>query len=121
MLRIVLSIILGVFIPVFYTVILSFGEGVISESWVVMQFFNQPAPGVLLAPVTLPIYFDIFTKEERILPFIFDTVWFRVSSFVLFNWLLYGMISYFVLGYFKRFRKRDVLVSEVPPPPEFDR
>lgn len=81
--RIILSIILGVLIPVIYGVILPFGEGYISDSWMDTKFYGQPAPGILLAPFSIPIYFDIFVKAHRILPFIFDTIWFRTSSFIL--------------------------------------
>jgi hypothetical protein len=115
--RIILSIILGVIIPIAYMVILSFGEGYISESFVETRFYSQPAPGVLLAPVTIPVYFDILVKEERILPMIFDTFWFRFLSFILFNWILYGTISYLLLGCFKRFKRKSVPASEAPPPP----
>ncbi len=122
MLRIILSIILGVLIPVVYALALSLGEGYISERWISAKFYGQSAPGVLLAPITLPVYFDIFTKENRILPFIFDTVWFRLSSFILFNWILYGLIAYVILGRFKRFRKQSATASPEPPsPPEFER
>lgn len=115
--RIILSIILGVLIPVSYIEILSLGDGIIPDNWADMKFYNQPAPGIVFAPVSLPIYFDIFTKEERILPFIFNTFWFRTLSFILFNWVLYGLIGYFILGRFKRFKKRTAFVSEFPPPP----
>ena len=82
---------------------------------------GQPAPGILLAPFSLPIYFDIFVKEEEIAPAIFDMFWFRFSSFILFNGVLYGIIIYLLLGRLARFKKQKVWGSEVPPqPPTFE-
>lgn len=81
------------------------------------ELYNEPAPGILFMPFFIPAFLSIFLKYHQILPFIFDTVWFRVSSFILFNWGLYGIIAYFVLGRFKRFKKQEKVVSDEPPPP----
>ncbi len=114
----ILSIILGVLIPVVYTVPLLFGEGYIPEKWMFTTFYGQTAPGGLLAPISVPIYFYIFAKENRVLPLVLNAPWFRASSFVLFNWILYGLIAYLILGRFKRFGKRS---ASATPPPEFEK
>jgi len=115
--RIILSIIFGIIFPLACVAMLAFTEKYIPSALMLSSFHGKPAPGILLAPFLLPVYFDIFVKEERILPLIFDTFWFRVISVVLFDWLLYGTIIYFILGRFKRFKKKSVEVSSEPPPP----
>jgi hypothetical protein len=85
-----------------------------------IKLFNQSAPGILLAPFSIPIYFNIFLKEKRIAPFIFETLLFRLSSLILFNWVLYGFIIYLVLGRLSRFKKQKFIYSEPPLPPEFE-
>jgi hypothetical protein len=115
--RIVFSIILGIVFPIICLTMLGVIAEYIPMRLTVSKFYGQPAPGILLAPFTIPFYFDTFVKEERILPHIFDTFWFRVSTFILWNWILYGTIIYFVLGLFKGFKKQSVSFSETPPRP----
>ena len=115
--RIIFSIILGIVTPVSYLALMAFIEDFLPAGLMITTFYGQKAPGLLLAPFTLPIYFDIFVKAERFAPLIFDTPFFRLVTFILFDWALYGLISYFVLGRLKRFKKRTVTASETPPPP----
>jgi hypothetical protein len=118
--RIILSIILGILFPVICVVILVFIGDYFPLILVKMNFYGKPAPGILFAPFTIPIYLSIFLNRERILPIIFDTVWFRAISLVLFNWMLYGTVSYLILGQFERFKKKSVEASHEPPaPPSF--
>jgi hypothetical protein len=45
-----------------------------------VKIYGEPAPGILLAPFSIPIYLDILLKQKRIAPEIFDTFWFRFSA-----------------------------------------
>lgn len=117
--RILLAIILGFLFPLICLIILIF-IGDLPESLMLAKINSEPAPGILLAPFMIPVYFDIFLKQKHITPFIFDNVLFRVSSFILFNWALYGIVSYFILGRLKRFRRLKNTYSEPPLPPTFE-
>lgn len=118
--RIVLSIILGFVFPIICLVILGFIGDYLPESLMLTKLSGEPAPGILLAPFMIPIYVDIFLKQNQIAPIIFDNFLFRFSSFTLFNWVLYGFTIYFILGKLKRFTKLEILYSETPPPPRFE-
>lgn len=86
-----------------------------------IKIYGESAPGLLLAPFSIPIYLEITLKKKQILPEIFDTSLFRLSSLILFNWALYGIVIYFLLNWFKQFkRSNDSTFSSPPSPPEFD-
>ena len=119
--RIVFAIILGFVFPTICLVILGFIGDYLPEFLMLTKVNSEPAPGILLAPFTLPVYMDIFLKQNHIAPMIFDNFLFRFSSFILFNWVLYGFIFYFILGKLKRFKKSEILYSETPPPPKFEK
>lgn len=120
--RIVISIILGLILPIVFFVGIGFSTDYMTPSYLTdIKIFGQNAPGILLAPFSLPIYLDIFLKEKRIAPFIFDTLLFRISSLILFNWIIYGFLMYWILGKFSRFRQQKQQYSETPPlPTEFE-
>ncbi len=115
--RIILSIILGFVFPIICIILIEAISEHIPTWLTVSTFYGQPAPGILLAPFTIPFYFDNFVKAERILPQVFDTFWFRVLTFVFYNWIVYGILGYLALGRLKRLKKRSVSASENPPPP----
>jgi hypothetical protein len=119
--RFVLSIILGLILP--FVCFLAIGimtDYMSPSSLTEIKIYNQPAPGILLAPFSIPIYLDIILKEKQIAPSIFDTFLFRILSFILFNWGFYGIIIYLVLGKFSRFKRQKTIFSEIPPlPPKF--
>ncbi len=115
--RITVSIILGLILPIVLFMGIGFTTDYMTPSFLTdIKIFGQNAPGILLAPFSLPIYLDIFLKEKRIAPFIFDTLLFRASSLILFNWAVYGFLMYWILGKFSRFRKQEKSYSETPPP-----
>lgn len=119
--RVILSIILGLIAPFACFMAIGITTDYMSPSVLTeIKVLNQPAPGLLLAPFSIPFYLDIFLKEKRIAPYIFDTFWFRFSSFILFNWVLYGFIIYLILGKLNRFKEPKNIYSETPPlPPNF--
>jgi hypothetical protein len=119
--RVILSIISGLIIPFVCFMAIGITTDYMQPSALTeIKIFDEPAPGILLAPFSIPIYCWIFLKTGRIAPQIFDTFWFRFSSLILFNWILYGIIFYFLLGYLKRFKKQKAIVSDAPPPPVFE-
>jgi len=115
--RIFISILLGFFFPIAGLAALAFIGEYLPPVLTSSNFYGRPAPGILLAPFLLPMYFGIYLNVNRILPEIFDTFWFRFLSLILFDWILYGTIFYFVLGRFKRFKKKTVEASPEPPAP----
>lgn len=119
--RILLSIVLGIVFPIISLIVLAFiSEYLPPSALVLIRIYDQPAPGILFAPFSMPMYFSIFVKYHRVMPFIFDTFLFRLLSSILFNWTLYGTIFYFLLGFLPRFKKQKISYSETPPsPPEF--
>ena len=118
--RILFSIILGIVFPLICLIILAFIGEYLPPALTAMEIYDEPAPGIIFAPFTIPIYFEIFVKHHRIMPFIFNTFLFRFLSLILFNWILYGMILYHLLGFLPRFKKQKISYSETPPsPPEF--
>lgn len=117
LLRIILSIIFGIIFPLVCLVILVFTADYLPAALTTMTFYGKPAPGILFAPFLFPAYLNFYLTHKRILPSIFDTPWFRIISFVLFNWSVYGAIFYFILGRFKRFKRKSVVSSQEPPPP----
>ncbi len=120
--RITLSIILGLVLPFVCFMAIGITTDYMSPSSLTeIRIYNEPAPGILLAPFSLPFYLDIFLKESRIVPYIFDNFWFRFTSFILFNWVLYGFIIYLILGRLARFKNQKIVFSETPPqPPNFE-
>jgi hypothetical protein len=122
MMHFLASVILGIVIPVIGFVTLEMATDLMNPSALTkIAIFDESAPGLLLAPFSLPIYFSIWVRYARILPDIFDTFVFRATSIVLFNWLLYGLIMYFLLGRLKWFRRQNNEASSLPPrPPRFD-
>lgn len=120
--RIVLSIILGILLPFTLIVIIGFSSDYfLSESiWTDMKINGQPAPGILFIPFFIPLYLETYLQQQRIAPNLVDNPFFRASTLILFDWILYGFISYWILGKFKRFRREKPVYSETPPePPEF--
>jgi hypothetical protein len=120
-LRIILSIILGVIFPFVSFMTIGIMTDYMSPSALTeVKIYGEPAPGILLAPFSIPIYLDILLKQKRIAPEIFDTFWFRFSSLILFNGALYGSIIYLLLGRLARFKTRKFSGSDSPPPPTFE-
>ena len=120
--RITLSIILGLCLPFVCFMAIGISTDYMPPSPLTeVKLFNQSAPGILLAPFSIPIYLDIFLKEKSITPYIFDNFLFRFSLFILFNWVLYGFIIYLVSGRLSRFKKQPLNYSEPPRPPSFEK
>lgn len=118
--RIIFSIILGFIFPLTCLVILGVIGDYLPESLMLAELNNDAVPGILLFPFTIPVYLSVFLKQNNFAPYLFDNFLFRISSFILFNWFLYGIIFYFVLGRLSRFNKSEQFYSEVPPPPSFE-
>ena len=120
--RLALSTILGIVFPVISFIAIGSATDYMQPSVLTeIIIYDEPAPGLLLAPFSIPIYFDILARHYRIATAIFDTFWFRLLSLILFNWLLYGIIIYILLGCLKRFRKQPSQSWESPPPPNIVR
>jgi len=116
--RIILSAILGLIFPFVCFMTIGIATDYMPPSALTeIKFYGQPAPGFLLAPFSIPIYLDIYLKQKLIAPKIFDTFLFRFSSFIFFNWMLYGILIYLLLGRLKQFKKQKILFSDTPPPP----
>jgi hypothetical protein len=118
--RVVFAVILGFVFPVVCLMILGIIGDYLPESLMLAKMLGEPAPGLLVAPFTISVYLDILLKQKHIAPIIFDNFLFRFSSFVFFNWVLYGIISYLILGKLKRFKRAKIEFSETPPPPNFE-
>src|ERR1700712_1235644 len=119
--RIIFSLILGIILPIILLVTIGTISEMLPESALTRIYIaGIPSPGLLTIPVLLPAYFCIYTKGNFILPEIFDTFLFRVLSVVLFDWILYGLLSYWLLGKLKWFKRQSVKFSDEPPlPPSF--
>lgn len=118
MLRIILSIILGILFPIFCLLILAFIKDYLpSYFFDDFEFYGESAPGILLIPFFFPVYIDIFLRNCVNLPLIFQNLWLRGIFLIVQVWGFYGVISYFILGRFKRFKKQENLISSEPPPP----
>lgn len=116
--RLILATFLGFFGPFVYLITIGFISDQMSRSLLTdIKIGGESAPGILFAPVSVPIYLDIWLKKMRWLPLVFDTFLFRFSSFIFFNAILYGMLIYVILGRLARWRKQKMLFSESPPPP----
>ncbi len=80
-------------------------------------------PGILWMPFVIPIYIIDILREARILSPTSDSIfflWIFVIFFVLFDWILYGTISFLLLGRLKQFKTQPAPASEIPPlPPTF--
>ena len=119
--RFIISIILGLILPFICFVGIGITTDYMTPSFLTeIKMLGESAPGLLLAPFSLPFYLDIFLQKNQILPNIFDTFLYRFSFFILFNWVLYGLIIYWVLGKLPRFKKNKIIFSEPPPPPSFE-
>ena len=115
--RIILSIVLGFGFPFVSLAILLYVELYLPRSLTMSSFYGEPAPGILYAPFTLPVYLDIFLKQTGLLPEMFDNFRFRMISLIVFDWLLYGTVFYVVLGRFKKLKTKTAAASDEPPPP----
>ncbi len=115
--RVLIAIVLGFVFPVICLVILGIIGNYLPEFLMLTTMQGEPAPGILLAPFSIPIYLDIFIKQNHIAPIIFDNFLFRFTSFAFFNWCLYEIIIYLILGRLKRFKKSEIIYSETPPSP----
>lgn len=122
MTRLLAAVILGIVFPVIGFVTLGKAMDLMNPSALTeIRISGEPAPGLLVAPFSVPIYFSVWVRQAGILPNIFDTFVFRATSIVLFNWLLYGSLMYILLGRIKWFRKQNNENSSLPPrPPRFD-
>lgn len=84
-----------------------------------MQVKGQASPGLIFAPIAVPFWIYDYVSFYNYfgLRYIFDTVWFRVTWTLSFNFLLYAGLTYIFLWYFKFFKKPELFVSQNPPPP----
>ena len=117
--RLTLSIILGLVFPFVCFIAIGVSTDYMTPSFLTeVEISGQSAPGILLAPFSLPFYVAIILNKNKIVPHIFDTFLFRFLFFILFNWILYGFIIYLILG---KLRKRKIRQSSKtpPPPPKF--
>lgn len=118
--RIIFAIILGLVFPIVCLIILGITDDYLPKSLMLAKLNNEPVPGILLFPFTIPVYLAVFLKQNNIVPILFDDFLFRISSFILFNWFFYGIIIYIVLRRLKRFKKTKTFYAETPPPPNFE-
>lgn len=118
MLRIILSIILGILFPIISLLVLSLLSPILPDFFSDdIEIFGEKAPGILPSPFFIAIYLDIFFRHYNLFPYITNTFWFRLISLISTNLGLYGIIAYFILGKFKRFKKPNISASNEPPPP----
>jgi len=122
--RIILSILGGIIFPILYTFIAGFLAALISWSFpqynlMDMQVKGQASPGLIFAPIAIPFWIYDHIRFYRFfgLRYIFDTVWFRVTWTLGFNFLLYSGLTYLFLWYFSLFKQSELFVHQDPPPP----
>lgn len=121
MFRLIFSIVFGLIFPFVCFITIGIASDFIPETvWTEIRFRGESAPGILLIPFSIPIYFDIFANQERILPQIFGTIWFRISSMILFNWALYGVLIYWLIGRVQKSRMKKTYSHEPPPPTSYE-
>lgn len=122
--RILLSILGGVLFPIILTFLIGFFAAFVE--WLFpqinlmdMQVKGQASPGLIFAPIAVPFWIYDYIRFYNYfgLRYIFDTVWFRTTWTLGFNFLLYTILTYLLLCYFKLFGKPSSFVSENPPPP----
>jgi hypothetical protein len=102
------AIILGVVFPAIWLIL----TGVISYLVFLppltdFRINGELVPGLLFMPVLIPVYFDILMRQYGILPSMFASIGFRVLSLILFNWIVYGIIFYLLLGKLNRFKNKQ--------------
>ncbi len=118
MLRIILSIILGILFPIFCILILALITDYLpSYLFDDLEFYGESVPGIILIPFFFPFYTDILLRNLANLPLIFQNLWLRGLFIIVQVWGVYGVLAYFILGRFKRFKKQEKVVSNEPPPP----
>jgi len=115
--RIILSIILGIVFPVVCMMAIGAMSDYLPKPLTELNFSGKLLPGILYVPFTIPLFCVAILRAYEILPPYSETIWHFLALFILFDWILYGTLSYLVLGRLKRFKKRIVSASENPPPP----
>ena len=105
--RLLIAVAGGVCIPVFYTVIAITVNALLSESGNILTLWGgEEVPKWFLAPVSLPNYLFAFLREceSEILNLYLDNPWFRATFALLFDFVLYGLLTFAFLrkfGYLK--------------------
>ena len=118
--RSTLAIILGIVLPLCWLILTGiFSYLVFIPPLTDIRINGEIAPGLLFVPVLLPVYIDILMRQSGILPAMLDSAGFRIISLILFNWVVYGIIFYLLLGKLKRFKKQTA-DSQPPAPPVFN-
>jgi hypothetical protein len=118
--RIIIAILGGIFLPVILTLLAATIAWLLPQYNLVTIYINgNPAPGLILAPVSIPIYiYDYLNLNYH--P-VFGTFWFRTIWFFGFDFVLYALLTYLAVSYFGLFQPKEKLKysTEPPPPPKF--
>ncbi len=120
LLRLMISIVCGLLIPVLYTI----GAGALTATFPqylpdTMQMFGEPVPGPILAPTLFPFYLITWLEVNSYFGWglLLDSMWFRVLATLIPNFLLYSILTYSVLLVFRRRKKMKLVGIQIPPPP----
>jgi hypothetical protein len=109
--RILFSILVGTFSPILYAaaggILVDY---VLPEGFDTAQMSGQQVPGLLFAPIAVPVYVDTLLNSYEYLGFrhVLDNVWFRSTFFMLFNFLFYSIVVYLVLSRLEWFSKTPI-------------
>lgn len=121
--RITQSILGGILFPVLYAVILGLIVDFLLPQYNLDTFTYNGAhyPGLVFAPVSIPLYLYIYGGDKINFHPIFGTFLFRTIWFLGFNILLYTFLTYLLLWFIDSFKKKEHKNYKTPPlPPEFN-
>ena len=112
--RIIAAIVGGVLIPVVYLFIAGGIDELFPQFDLGTMYVNgNPEPGLLFVPMALPIYLNSVLRSHGYigLAFSLDNPWFRGTSFILFDFVLYSFLSYAILRKLGWFAAKEKIES----------
>lgn len=86
-----------------------------------MNINGENAPGLIFAPVTVPIYIDILFSSPTFGLSEIHEIWLKTTLLVIFDFVTYTSLTCFVIWYFDLLKPKTKLEYSFkpPPPPEF--
>ena len=125
--RILVSFIGGIILPILLTFLAGFAAAFVNYFYpqynlMDMQVKGQASPGLIFAPIAIPFWIYDYIRFYNYfgLKYVFDTVCFRTTWTISFNFLFYTGITYLLLWHFNLLdQSKTIAYSDPPKPPQF--
>lgn len=114
--KVLVSILGGILVPILLIILAATITWLLPQYNLDVIYINGvPAPGLIFAPVVIPIYLYIYFQPSISYP-IFFTPWFRLFSFVFFNFVFYFILTFLFMSFLRLFKSKTHDEENMPPP-----